>query len=243
MHWPRAWSFAGLICAALAALVLGACGGGADEPEASTGTSSVSSEEGSQALSHAERSKKSGAGQGQSDGSVDGSSARVDTAPLKISGGGSAQFRVKGGDNSVQDYGAEADVSELRQVAEFVHSFYVARVAGEWARACSYLAQSAIEGFEELAAGVPRLKGKGCPAVLDALTEPLSPSRQRQLTAVDAAALRTEGEQGFLIYNAPPNGAVYSMPLWLEGGEWKPTAAAASALVGAKWPMHPAESP
>lgn len=231
----------GLLCALLVALALGACGGSGDS--GSTATSASTAPAASQGQEHGSEqgksSKKKGDGGGGKSGGSDeggGKPRHVNAAPLKVSGGGSAQFRVKGGDNSVQDYGDEAEESELREVAERVHSFYVARVAEEWQRACSYLSKPTIEGFEQLAAGAPQLKGKGCVGVLAAFTKSVPPPLQRQVTAVDAAALRSEGEQGFLLYTGPPGKTVYSMPLRLEDGEWKLGAVSASALPGAKAP-------
>ena len=130
----------------------------------------------------------------------------------------------------MQEYGSEAGEDELREAAEVVHSFYVARAAEEWAEACSYLSSAQIEALKQLATQAPQLKGKGCAAILAALTEPLPASLQRQATTVDAAALRHEGEQAFLIYTGPPGKTVYSMPLSLEGGAWKLAALSASAL-------------
>ena len=134
----------------------------------------------------------------------------------------------------MQEYGAEGGESELREVAERVHSFYVARVAGEWAKACSYLSAHQVQSLEQLASKAPQLKGKKCAGALAALTESVSPKLQRQLTTVNAAALRSEGEQAFLIYTGPPGKTVYAMPLSEEGGEWKLGAISAPTLPGAK---------
>ena len=238
----RGWRAVALICALVAALTLAACGGGGDSTstQAQATTAPATAPAGQSRESKQKKASKNGGSESgnKSGGSQEGNAAshHVNAAPLKVSGGGSSQFKVKGGDNSVQEYGAEAGESELQEVAERVHSFYVARIAGEWARACSYLAKPTIEGFEELAAKAPQLKGKGCPAVLAALTKSVPASLQRQLTTVNAAALRSEGEQGFLIYTGPPEKTVYSMPLRLEGGVWKVSAVSASALPGAKAP-------
>ena len=229
------------------ALALAACGGGgSDSTSTRSQTTTAQSGEGSGAngdqASNRGKGSNEGAGSGKSGGSESSQGGggeataphHVNAAPLKVSGGGSAQFKVKGGDNSVQEYGAEAGGSELREVAERVHSFYVARVASEWARACSYLSAHEIQSLERIGASSPQLKGKDCAAALAAFTKQVSPSLQRQLTTVDAAALRSEGEQAFLIYTGPPGKTVYAMPLSEEGGEWKLGALSASALPGAK---------
>lgn len=160
----------------------------------------------------------------------DGPPAEI--GPLKVSGGGSAQFRVEGGDNSIQDYGEEAGESELTQVARQVHGFYVARVRGEWKRACSYLSMASAQQLGTVATRSPQAQGEGCPAGLRLYTKPVPGSIARQITSVDAAALRHEGVQAFLVYTAPPGRTVYTMPLTNEGGSWKLGAISGAALPG-----------
>lgn len=153
-------------------------------------------------------------------------------APLKISGGGSSQFKVEGGDNSIQEYGEEAGGSQLRQAAEAVHAFFVARVRGEWARACDLLAKSERQGLEGLVSGSSGSDGDGCPAALGAIARQISPTSARELTAIDAAGLRREGEQAFLIYTGPPGRTAYAIPLYLEGGAWSLGAISGAELPG-----------
>ncbi|MGN6816978.1 MAG: hypothetical protein ACTHK3_12990 [Solirubrobacterales bacterium] len=192
------------IVAIAAALSLAACGGGSGDGPTSTTTAEAPSP----------------------------SRHGVPVAPLAVSGGGSAQFHVKGGDNSIQDYGAEAADSELRQAAEATHSFLVAHVRGEWARACGLLAASEQESIRKAAARYPQLHGEGCAAGLAAFAPRPSGSEAREITRVDAASLRHEGEQAFLLYVGAPEGTVYAMPLRLEGGAWKPAALSGAALPG-----------
>jgi hypothetical protein len=164
---------------------------------------------------------------GQSNGGGSGSQ-NVET-PLEVSGGGSEQFRTKGGDNSVQEYGDEGDESELQEVAEIVHSFYLARAEERWDTACSYLSKGNTEQLEQLAAQSPQLKDGGCGPILKAFTRPLPAAVQREITTIDAGSFRHEGEQGFLIYSGAGQ-TVYAMPLREEGGSWKVTALSASEL-------------
>lgn len=227
---------AALLGALALALFLGGCGGGGDAVQSTTQNSATQRERTAPPKNEAQGRKATGPAKQKSANREDsgkGTGSRANAAPLQVSGGGSAQFEAKGGDNSVQEYGSEAQEAELREAAELVHSFYVARIAEEWERACTYLSKHALEGFEQLAAQAPQLKGKSCGQILDALTRPLSPALQRDATSVDAHALRHEGGQGFLIYTGPPHETVYSMPLNLEGGVWKLGALSASALPGA----------
>lgn len=157
----------------------------------------------------------SDAGSGQS-------ASDLNPAPLRVSGGGSGQFRTRGGDNSIQNFGEEADESELEAAAEAVHGFYVARAEEDWSRACSYLAKSMVAQLEQLAEQAPQLRGKGCAAILHALTRPLPASVRRETTVVDAGSLRREGDRGFLIYRDAER-TVYGIPLEDEDGAWKLT--------------------
>jgi hypothetical protein len=149
-------------------------------------------------------------------------------APLKVSGGGSAQFHAKGGDNSIQEFGEESE-SELQEVAEIVHSFYTDRAEENWDAACSYLAKSNVEQLVKLVSQAPELKGADCSEALKAFTRPLPPALEREITTIDAGSFRREDSQGFLIYYGPDH-AVYAMPLQEEGGAWKVAALSGSAI-------------
>ena len=157
-----------------------------------------------------------------------GGKAKNVVTPLEVSGGGSAQFRTKGGDNSIQEFGEEGE-SELQAVAEIVHGFYAARAEKRWNAACSYLAKSNIEQLVQLVSQSPELKDAGCSEALKAFTQPLPPALEREITTVDAGSFRHEGEQGFLIYYGPEH-TVYSMPMREEDGAWKVAALSGSAL-------------
>jgi hypothetical protein len=234
---------AAFIAAALLAALLAACGGSDSDSSSSTEATSAG---GSTASDNAQDKSRSGSqsqangqGQGQSDSQNDqpqhrqegggGGSRSPEVEPLEVSGGGAEQFRTKGGDNSVQEYGDEGDESELQEVAEIVHSFYVARIEEKWDTACSYLAKSNIEQLEQLASQSPEFKDAGCGPILKAFTRPLPPAIQREITTVDAGSFRHDEEQGFLIYYGPDR-TVYSMPMRNEGGGWKVGALSGSVI-------------
>jgi hypothetical protein len=234
---------AALLAAVLTALTLAACGGGDSSPDQFTSTSATrpstagevpakerttsTSEKGKGGKSQKKGSSGgSGAGGGGGSGASSGSSA---VPPLKVSGGGSSQFRTKGGDNSIQNYGEESDETELRQAAEALHGFYIARAEEEWTKACSYLAKTLAKQLEQLASRSPQLKGGGCPEALHAVTRPLPPSVERETTLVDAASLRREGEGAFLIYRGA-EGKVYAVSMQQEGGGWKVAGLAGTPL-------------
>jgi hypothetical protein len=241
---------AALIAAVLAVGLLAACGSSDSDSSGSTGVSSTSS--GSTTIDTTAQSnrqrgsaekgeeQKGSAGQGhgdsqsapqkESDSASSGSkSVKGVETPLKVSGGGSGQFRTKGGDNSIQEFGDESDESELQEAAEVVHGFYVSRAAEEWDKACSYLSKSNIEQLEQLANQAPKSMGADCATVLKAFTRPLPATVEREITTVDAGSLRRDGEQGFLIYYGAGH-VKYAMPLRDEGGTWKVTALSGTTL-------------
>ena len=235
-----------LVAAALAAALLVACGS-SDSGSSGSSSTEASTTTGSQAEAQAklkERAeeanekqeaegkgspRKQGGGSSGSEGDGGGSSKKNVETPLKVSGGGSGQFRGKGGDNSIQNYGEEGDESELREVAEIVHGFYVARAEEKWEKACSYLAKVNVESLEELASRSPRFKGKGCAPILAAFTRSVPASVSREITLVDAGSFRHDSEQGFLIYRGAEN-TVYAMPLRNEDGVWQVSALSGSAI-------------
>ncbi len=242
---------AALLAAVLAATLLAACGGSdsdsssateatAPDAAATTGTTTSSDEgAGGESQTQGSQPQKHGQGQGGDKGragsgadrsqSGSGSGSKDVETPLKVSGGGAEQFRTKGGDNSIQEFGAESDESELQEAAEAVHGFYVARAEGQWETACSYLSKSNIEGLEKLASQSRRSQGADCATVLEAFTRPLPAEVEREITTVDAGSLRREGDQGFLIYYGAGH-ETYAMPLKEEGGSWKLTALSGTTL-------------
>jgi hypothetical protein len=220
------------------AVLLSACGG---SDSSSTGSSSST---GTEASAQGDGSQGQGKSQEQNGGekgapaekeSPPGKGPKKFTTdevstPLKVSGGGSEQFVVKGGDNSIQEFGEEGDESELQEAAEAVHGFFVTRAEGDWVGACSYLSKSMAEQLEQLAASSTQLQNKGCASFLEAFTSSLPASTWREVTTVDAGSLRHEGEQAFLIYYGAPDKTVYAMPLAEEDGEWKVGALSGDAL-------------
>jgi hypothetical protein len=144
--------------------------------------------------------------------------ASVPVGPLRVSGGGSGQFRVKGGDNSIQDFGEEASESELEEAAKALHDFYVGRAREEWRRACANLSKLPTEQLRQLTERAQQGSTE-CPSALAAITPSLPAKVARETTAVDAGSLRVEGDRGFLIYR-DEEGAVYAINMANEDG-WK----------------------
>jgi hypothetical protein len=146
------------------------------------------------------------------------------------SGGGSKQFEVKGGDNSVQEFGEEAGSSEFEAAAAVVHDFLDARADGNWAAVCTYMSKATITSIEHLARGAKPGTDTSCGAILAGV---ISPAAQPQIKAeaekANVRSLRTEGEQAFVIYTGA-EGTVLAMPMTVEGGEWKVTSLTGTPL-------------
>jgi len=193
--------------------LLSSCGGSDSNSGSTTTKTSGEAEAGGKGGSGKSQSSKPKEGEGES--KPNGS---VPVAPLQVSGGGSEQFRVKGGDNSIQEFGDEASESELEEAATALHDFYVARAREEWGRACANLSQAIAGQLEQLAEQAKRGQ-VSCPATLAAITPGLPPKVARETTAVDAGSLRREDNRGFLLYR-DGGGTVYAINMADEDG-WK----------------------
>ncbi len=171
----------------------------------------------------------SGSAEGQSGGSGGGGATDFVPRHHHDSGGGSQQYLVKGGDNSVQEFGVEADAAERDAAAAALHDFLDARAEGNWAAACDYLSKSTLESFEKLAAQTKEAGATGCEATLRELT---NPSARRAMKAeaaeADVGSLRIEGERAFVIYTAERT--VFAMPVANQGGVWKVASLAATPI-------------
>lgn len=213
-------------------LILGGCGGSS---ESSSGTVESSSGHAEPAIRSSAADPHRGhagtAPEPANESPVRARNTPARVTPLHVSGGGSAQFRVKGGDNSVQEYGEEAGPSDLRQAAAAVHGYLAARATGEAARACSYLAGPQQHQLEGLAASLPDAHGKDCSSAIESLTRSLPTKLWREITLVDAVALRVNGDHALLIYRGGRH-TVYAIPLRLKDGTWKLAAINGSALPG-----------
>lgn len=146
--------------------------------------------------------------------------ASFNPKPHHDSGGGSAQFTSPGADNSVEEFGAEANEDEFQAAAAALHDLLDARAQRNWAAACEYLSEGAKRGIAALGAKAPQLKGKGCPTQLGALTAAIATAKLREAAIANVASVRVKGEQAFLIYRGA-HGQVEAITLDREGAEWK----------------------
>lgn len=212
-----------------------ACGGGSD----STGSSSAEAGGQSRSVSGSngsstQREEKSSEGKSK-EGQTEAASRSKEAAQFapkhhNDSGGGSTQYKVKGGDNSVQEFGEEAEPQEFNAAAVALHNFLDARADGNWAAACEYMSKTVIESFEKLAAQAKQIEGNSCAGILEKLTNPAAKgSMKAEAEKANVGSLRIEGEQSFVIYTGIA-GTVLAMPMAKEGGDWKVASLAGTPL-------------
>jgi hypothetical protein len=170
--------------------------------------------------------KSGDGGRGQADGSGDSSFV---PKQHDDSGGGSAQLRTKGGDNSVQEFGQEADASERDEAATALHNFLDARAVEDWENACSLLAQEVRESLEELAAQGGQAEGTSCAGLLAKLTNRAAlPALRSEAAQADVGSLRIERDRAFILYRV--GDTVFTVPMAKEDGSWKVASLAGTPL-------------
>jgi hypothetical protein len=142
---------------------------------------------------------------------------------------------VKGADNSVQEYGVEADESARREAAIALQSYLNARAEEDWGSACSLLAKRPMEQLERVqsAAAKQGTELNGCAATMALLKEGEA-QLQGQAQITEVLSFRgggdISGNPSYLIFTAPPASTLYSMPMYLQGGAWKVGLARAAEL-------------
>lgn len=206
------------LAALLAAFGLVACGGEEEsDPTAAEATSGSAAAEADPGDANADGDESGGG----SDRAPSEPPGEFKPERHEDSGGGAAQFRVRGGDNSVQEFGSEAGAAEFEGATAALHNFLDARAAGRWAAACSYLAEEIVASLEELASKGKGIEATGCAAILAKLTNPAAKGAlRREARRADAGSVRVEGDRSFVIYRAGDE-TILAMPMKRDGGEWK----------------------
>jgi hypothetical protein len=212
----------------LAALAIGlsACGGSDDSTQSSSlttrtaqGTTTTPADEGDSAKVKPAPSDDNGGS-----ASEDSDQASSDDSAAEE---GSSAFRTRGGDNSIQNFGAEADRAEVDAATAALTSYLQARAKDDWARECALLAESAVAPLEQLASRSPQLEGKGCAAILTALVVRTPASSRANPMTDGVASLRFEDDRGFALFHGA-GGVDYFVPMVKEDGEWRVGALAPS---------------
>lgn len=228
----------------IAALLLFGCGGGGDEGSSTTSGTTEPTTTTAQ--------PREGPGQGRANGgggsseeptraTNEGSSSQrtatvrvppISSAPVEGSTRPAPGVKtVKGGDNSVQEYGVESSEAERTQAATALQGYLNARAEGDWRRVCSYLARKPIQQLEESVR--PQGEGEGSSGCAETM-QTFGRGTSESSAITEVLSLRgggdVPGDPSYLIYTAPPGQTLFSMPMYLEGGEWKVGLAVASEL-------------
>jgi hypothetical protein len=151
----------------------------------------------------------------------------TDMSPPGRAHAGSVQFRVEGGDNSVQDFGQEGSRFERQAAAIALHGFLEARAAREWQKACSELSGSVRRSLADLAGQLGRRSG--CAGGLAATSASLSGPALARTEVADVGALRVRGNRGFLLYYGAGK-VPYGLLVLKESGAWRLGAVSALQL-------------
>ncbi|MGH2976734.1 MAG: hypothetical protein ACRDLL_18005 [Solirubrobacterales bacterium] len=233
--------------ALLAALALAGCGGGGAESTASSSTAQAPKSAGQGQKSAAKQDQWKPATRGElsaqdKSGSSKQSAPRerippISSAPVAGSTTPAPGVKtVKGGDNSVQAYGAESSESARVEAAIVLQAYLNARLQEDWQGACSYLAQRVRAELQELAEKA-QAQGKeidGCAGAMGFLSEGVPQSALGESAAIEKAlSFRVGGDQGelgFLLYVGEPESTLYSVPMSPEGGGWKVATVVPNAL-------------
>lgn len=215
----------------LVAFGLAACG---DDDSGSTTAADAGSQGQSESAGGSDQgdADKSGEGKSGAGDSQSGGSGSSDFTPKQHndSGGGSGQFRQKGGDNSVQEFGEEAGEEEFDAAAVALHNFLDARAEGNWRAACDYMSKAIVESFEKLAAQAKQIEETSCAGILEKLTNPAAKkSMKAEAEKANVGSLRVEGDRSFVIYTGV-GGTVLAMPMADEDGDWKVASLAGTPL-------------
>jgi hypothetical protein len=221
--------------AALVALLLlvglVGCGGGegSDSTAAKVGAGESTASDGASKQNGSKGDGEGKSGSGGEQTREPGDASEFEPKHHSDSGGGAEQFKVKGGDNSVQEFGEEADASEFEAAATVLHNFLDARAEGNWAAVCQYFSKSTVESFERLASRTEQGGDTSCGAVLAGITNPNAQAALKsEAEKADVGSLRTEGDQAFLIYTT--DSTILAIPMADEAGTWKVAGLAGTPL-------------
>jgi hypothetical protein len=225
-----------LVATALLALVLAACGSGGSSTStagSTAGGSTSTQQESGTTTTAAGAGEKTGSGKdrGEPGGAHSEAEEASEFAPKHHtdSGGGSKQFEVKGGDNSIQGFGSEATGSDFDEAAAALHNFLDARAEKNWAAACSYTSKGMVQSLETLAVRSKQGNDSSCAASQEALFGGIPSSELAKAAEADVESLRTEGDRAFIIYREA-EGAVAAISMTKEGGIWKVAALSGTPL-------------
>ncbi|MFP5389421.1 MAG: hypothetical protein ACLGG5_09005 [Thermoleophilia bacterium] len=144
---------------------------------------------------------------------------------------------TKGGDNSIQAFGAEGEEDQRAQAYEALRSYLAALGSGEFAKACALASSQLRAELEKLLEGakVPpgQEKPQGCAGVLKTLLGGASEKALGPLTEVgELLSFRTEGDYAYLIFRGAQGKAMF-IAMADEDGKWRVNVPRPEAFQGA----------
>jgi len=225
-----------LTCAlAIAALALPGCGGGGGEEEKSASTA-TSAQTTTQSAAAPQQPKPH---QPKQQSTTKPPAAKpkppsgrppTDPGPLPNQGTKAVAPGVptaKGGDNSIQHYGVEAEANERVEVAAIVKAYLEAQAAARWPEACSYLSAEIRHNLEALLERASKGSARvSCATAMATFFQRAPQAALHAAADIEVLSLRVQGADAFLIYR-DGKGTPTEMHMVSEGGEWK-----VGALIG-----------
>jgi hypothetical protein len=222
-----------LVAAIALALALAPAGCGGDDGEESNGTgtnTSTTAEQGGQGPGASANEAPQGRGKSAEGNERNGSEkiARQDTAvgdPIPGAQEPAPGVPVtRGGDNSIQVFGVEAEASPRTQAVENLTAYLAAFEAGDWPRACALASEEYSQGLTRLIANARARDGaqkpRGCAATLEALFARANEAALRSFRVGEVLSFRIEGAYAYLIYRNVEGKAMF-IAMADDDGEWK----------------------
>jgi len=199
-------------------LVLPSCGGDDADQQTSAGAAGEG-----QSATASPKAEKPSNGNGRPERAASQGATAADAGPepgtKAVAPGVPVQ---RGGDNSVQTFGAEAEVDQREQALATLSAYLNARVARQWEKAC---AATSEEFKEQLATLVDIGKGKekpeGCAETLRLFFRSFPRSVLRQSAQIkELLSFRVKDDYAYVIFRGA-GGEVKFIAMADDDGEWK----------------------
>lgn len=142
------------------------------------------------------------------------------------SGGGAAQYENARSAGTVVEWGEEAGPEDFEAVAAALHGYLDAKAVRDWALACEYMSQEAIESIAQFD---PAGEEAECSQLLENFSSGTAPEILRRLAIADVGSVRIAGDEAHALYTGA-KGFGFFMPMVREDGLWKVRALAPSIL-------------
>lgn len=203
----------------LALLAIAGCGGGGSTASTSTAPSTTAKQSTATATQKPPPKAKSGSDSNPAN-PVRQHAAEGEPAPGAKAVAPGVPV-TKGGDNSIQSFGAEGQEEQRTQALAELRSYLAALRDGESSRACALASR---EYKRDLAKLVAQAKGKdkpkGCAQTLEALLGGFGAGLREAAQVGELLSFRVEGKHAYLIYRGAKGQAMF-IAMANDGGQWK----------------------